>query len=97
MRNGVDITAQLREFYNLGTYSDLYGSNALLENLLATGLATEVDFTLDNTLLAISEAGSTAFIAKKETDGLRVTSVPEPATMLLFGFGGLLLRRKCKA
>jgi len=61
-----------------------------------TGVATEVDFTMDNTLTALSQTGTTAYIAKKETDGLKVTTydIPEPATMALLALGGLLIRRK---
>lgn len=56
-----------------------------------SGMATEVDFTMDNTLTALSMDGTTAFIAKKETNGLKVTSydIPEPATLVLLGLGAV--------
>jgi hypothetical protein len=58
--------------------------------------ATEVRVNLDNTLLAISEAGSTAYIAKKDFKGLGITVVPEPSViaMSLFGVAALVLRSR---
>ncbi|MEM6798496.1 MAG: PEP-CTERM sorting domain-containing protein [Planctomycetota bacterium] len=46
--------------------------------------ATRLDVTLNNTLTAISADGESAFIAKKDFDGLTVTAnVPEPASLAL--------------
>jgi hypothetical protein len=64
--------------------------------------ATKVDLSLDNSLLARSEAGTWAYIKKKQIDGVSVTSivdVPEPSTFaLLFagalGLAGLAWRRR---
>ena len=59
-----------------------------------TGNATQVLLSLDNSLFAMSEAGSVAFIAKKQVGGLAITViVPEPSTVALLGFGlvGLIL------
>jgi len=59
--------------------------------------ATLVHVELDNTLKAISQAGTDAFIAKKDFQGFSVTSIPEPGTATLLGGGSLFLisfRRK---
>ena len=60
--------------------------------------ATKINITLDNTLTAASSGGGSAFIAKKDFDGITVTSnVPEPTTALLLLAGsvaGLGLRRR---
>jgi len=58
--------------------------------------ATLVTVTLDNTLSALSQDGTSAFIAKKDFGGTSITVVvPEPASLLLMAFGlvGLLFSR----
>lgn len=49
--------------------------------------ATKVSVSLDNRLIALSQAGTTAFIQKKDFDGVTITvetnDIPEPATWLL--------------
>ncbi|MEN8127672.1 MAG: PEP-CTERM sorting domain-containing protein, partial [Planctomycetota bacterium] len=57
------------------------------------GKATLINFYLDNKLYAYSEAGTVAEIAKKGNYIIGIT-IPEPATMVLLGMGGLLLRRR---
>lgn len=60
-----------------------------------TGQATKLNFTLDNQLLAFSEAGTVAYIKKKEIEGLSVTAItPEPTTIAFLLVGGLFLRRR---
>lgn len=57
--------------------------------------ATKVDITMDNTLVAVSEANTQAYIKKKQLEGITITAiVPEPATLSLLLLGGLLLRRR---
>jgi hypothetical protein len=60
-----------------------------------SGHATLLTFSIDNTLATQSEIGTSAYIAKKAA-GLQVTAevIPEPATLLILGLGGLLLKRK---
>jgi len=67
--------------------------------LLAAGYgdrkATDVDISMDNQLLAFSEAGTIAYIKKKQAEGITITAiVPEPATLSLLLLGGLFLRRR---
>lgn len=50
--------------------------------------ATKIDLVLDNTLFATSEAGSIAFIDKKDFQ-IWTTVVPEPGTIILGLIGGL--------
>lgn len=61
-----------------------------------TGDATKVSVALDNTLTASSGPNSSAFIAKKDFDGVSITTnpdpnmIPEPTTAVL-ALGGLLM------
>ena len=64
-----------------------------------TGQATKILLSLDNTLLATSEAGTASIIKKKTFDGVSIivdTNVPEPASMAFVALAGtaLLIRRK---
>jgi hypothetical protein len=71
----------------------------LLQAWGVSGHATEVYFSLDNTLTTSSEVGSSSFIAKKAA-GLTVTpiilEIPEPGTVsvLLLGIGLFFLKRR---
>jgi len=58
------------------------------------GLVTKVNVNLDNVLTASSDTNSSAFIAKKDFDGVTITTnIPEPTTALLAVFG--LLATAC--
>ncbi|MCA9147688.1 MAG: hypothetical protein KDA92_00245 [Planctomycetales bacterium] len=63
-----------------------------------TSGATLVSINLDNTLVASSQDGTTSFIAKKDADGVTITTnLPEPSSMLLalLGAAGLgMIRRR---
>jgi hypothetical protein len=68
------------------------------ENVPFVSGATKLTVTLDNTLSTLSQAGTEAFIAKKDFKGFSVTSVaiPEPASaVLLVGMtSGLMFVRR---
>jgi hypothetical protein len=54
--------------------------------------ATKVTFNVDNTLSALSQAGTFALIAKKQFGGVSITvNVPEPTALALFGIGALVV------
>lgn len=58
------------------------------------GGVTQLSVNLDNTLIALSEDGTSSLIAKKDADGVVIiTNIPEPATvaMALCGLVGLAL------
>jgi len=61
--------------------------------------ATKVGVVIDNTLLALSQDGTTAEIRKKDFKGLSITVVPEPTTAALglLGLLGLLGAARSKA
>ncbi len=69
---------------------------AVLDAAGVTGEVTRVGFALDNTLVATSEFGTSAFIAKKDHGGAAVgvavvTDVPEPQPGELLALAALLL------
>jgi hypothetical protein len=52
--------------------------------------ATEVSINLDNTLIALSENGTSTLIAKKNFGGLSITvNIPEPASLIMLAIAGL--------
>jgi hypothetical protein len=60
---------------------------------------TKISVAFDNTLSAVSAAGASAFIAKKDTDGIIIiVNIPEPSSIVLvmFASGAVLLRRRQK-
>lgn len=76
----INIDQLIVDLYNAGEISVL-------------GKASEVYLALDNKLTAVSESGSLSAIDKKSA-GVEITVIPEPATMVLLGLGGLLLRKR---
>jgi hypothetical protein len=58
-----------------------------LADLGYVGNATRVKISLDNEVNAISEVGTTAEIHKKDVDGLTITMIPEPSTVVLLVAG----------
>jgi hypothetical protein len=80
-------------------YVDITG---LLTSSGKTGHATKVKLIMDNVLNTGSEAGTSAYIRKKATDGIQITpleEIPEPATFLILGVGGgflTLIRKRRK-
>jgi len=76
----------LSQPWDLSLMADL--DQELIDEGIAFELGvTKADVVLDDTLIAISEAASAAFIAKK---AFRIAVVPEPATLIL-GLLGVLL------
>lgn len=81
-----------------GAFSFNVNSFLAANNISYVSGATEIKVTLDNTLYAFSEAGTAAFIAKKDFKGLGITvpQVPEPTilTMVLCGGAAMLIRSR---
>jgi hypothetical protein len=65
----------------------------LIDNNVAYSLgATQISIALDNTLTALSEAGTFSLIAKKDFGGVSITvNIPEPATWLMVSIFGMAM------
>lgn len=73
------------------TGSLLIDVDALLPGLGINGHATKIQYVMDNTLLAFSQAGTISFIEKKNGFVTLQTNVPEPSTLVLALIGSLAL------
>lgn len=83
-------------FWSGGKFLDVSGL-LTANNIPFVAGATKISINLDNTLTALSQAGTFALIAKKDFGGLSVTvNVPEPTTALLCTLGacGVAIMRR---
>jgi hypothetical protein len=68
--------------------------DALLAAQSVVGQATKIRFSMDNVLTTSSEAGTSALIKKKVTNGVTITvdtNVPEPTSLAIFALGGIAI------
>jgi hypothetical protein len=68
-------------------------------NLPPGQFATKIDVAIDNSLIALSQPGTVAFIAKKDFRIQVMPRVPEPTTIALLGLGSVisLVRRRFRS
>lgn len=67
-----------------------YNVALALSNAGFQGAATGLEVVIDNQLIAVSQTNSLAFIDKKDFQISVTTNVPEPGSVALLGFGGLV-------
>ncbi|MFO0832639.1 MAG: hypothetical protein U0637_12460 [Phycisphaerales bacterium] len=77
--------------WNGGAMADI---NAFLASQNIAGGATKVTVTIDNSLVTTSQAGTLAFIKKKQIGGVAITVVPTPGAAALMGLGALVATRR---
>ncbi len=68
----------------------------ILADAGVSGNVTKLEFAMDNTLSTASVEGTSAFIAKKDADGVVIT-IPEPGSLALVAAGSLLIARRRRA
>ena len=67
-------------------------TQALIDNNIPyVNGVTKISVVFDNTLVALSESGTSSFIGKKDVGGVGITVIPEPATIGLLTLGGVCL------
>lgn len=59
--------------------------------------ATKISVVFDNTLVTLSETGTSSFIAKKDVDGITITVIPEPASLACMVLGAALMLSRRRA
>lgn len=93
---GVDGSPNFNTAWSGSVQMDL--QQALIDNDIDFQFgATKVNITLDNTLVAAASDGGSAFIKKKDFDGVTITvNVPEPGSvaLVLLGVVGLVAARR---
>ncbi len=77
--------------WNGGAVADV---DAFLASHSIAGHATEITVTIDNALVTTSQAGTLAFIKKKQIGGVAITVVPTPGAIALMGVGMLAAGRR---
>jgi hypothetical protein len=76
--------------WSLGLFLNIASQLNSLGISFETG-ATEIEVSIDNQLMALSEPGSISFITKNDfTFGVEPNVIPEPTPLALVAFGGVM-------